>query len=183
MTEPFSSQAITDRTLDPTERAQAIEKLVKTANDPGLLASLSTQIETELASDDHRFVIYLLGAVRRIFDRRAITPLINLLKKQVDLSFRSQCLIGLRELYWYSATQKVIKQGAETRQRLPRAGQIDENFIIHGEDLTDDDRKRIEAALLAFAEDEDEVPVLRDEARAAYDTCKQLGALIQSNNV
>jgi hypothetical protein len=172
-------RAVTDRGLDLSTRIGALQRLCDAGTNNEILAVISTQIDAELAGDT-RFVIYLLGAVRRIFDRRAIDVFVGLLARPIDLSFRSQSLIGLCELYRYSVRRCLLAR--------PRAsvvhpaftqllGEIDENFVVHGSDLTSDDRRRIEQALLAVAEHEGEIAVLRDEAWQCYTVCHALGTL------
>lgn len=177
-------RAVTDRGLDLQTRIGALQRLFDAGTNSEVLALISTQIDGELAGDT-RFVIYLLGAVRRIFDRRAIDVFVGLLARPIDLSFRSQSLIGLCELYRYSVRRWLLARPRAAVARpafTQHLSEIDENFVVHGSDLTSDDRRRIEQELLAVAENEREIAVLRDEARQCYTACHSLGTLMQSEN-
>lgn len=174
-------EAITDNSLDPEARTAALSRLGETKPVGNELDLLSTQLEKDIATDDHRFVIYLIGAIRRIFDRRAIELFTHLLTKDIDISFRSQCLAGLYELYRHSITHRLLGHIETSRLRLPEAGLIDENFVIHGTDLNDSDRQLIEHSLLAVVEDSDEAALLRDEARSLYSKCEEMRKAIQDN--
>ncbi|HSE32937.1 MAG TPA: hypothetical protein VLA93_15290 [Pyrinomonadaceae bacterium] len=173
------SQAITDETLDQHARIQALDRLGEGGVDASVLDLLKSQIDKELSGDDSRFVIYLLGAIRRIFDRRAVAILRDLLKRRIDISFRSQCIAGLRELYRHAVMQSAISRDPAARRRLPNAGLIDENFVVFGTDLTDEDLQRIEDTLHDVAEDGEELEMLRDEAREAHLACQELSRRVQ----
>ena len=139
------------------------------------------QIDDELAGDDTRFVIYLIGALRRIYDRGAIDIFINLSTQPIDLSFRSQSVLGLRELYRHSVRRWLLAHPSVERAQpavAPHLGMVDEHFAVHGVDLTGDDRRRISAALQSIANDPNEMSYLRDEARDAYAMCHALSILI-----
>jgi hypothetical protein len=187
MSDPSAMRkAVCDTGYDPDARIKALDGLLQAGSDGDLLEMLETQIEEELASDDPRYVIYLIGAIRRIFDREAIDIFTDLLDRPIDPSFRSQALIGLTELYRNSVKRSM----AQHPGHLPARGQIpeqlapiDENFVIHGKDLTEDDRERIERILLKIAESDEEVPPLRAEARDCYELCQRLGSLIQSEQL
>ena len=175
MTQGLSiTKAITDSTLDPTTRAEALAHLGEAPTEGNVLGLLKTQLEKELESEDHRFVIYLLGAIRRIYDRNVVTILIELLQRPMDISLRSQCVLGLRELYRHSLTHSSAGRREMIRRQVPQAGVIDEHFVIHGTALDDSDRKQIEQTLRAIAESDHEIGLLREEAGESYQACRQL---------
>jgi len=174
-------ETIRDVTLDPSERSEALERLLaERQSDPSVIVGLSKQLDAELEGNDQRFVIYLLGAIRRIFDRRAVPTLISLLRRPVEITFRSQSISGLSELYNHSITQEVLATGSSSRQGLPLEARVSaENFRIHGDAPTAEDRTRIEETFHAIADDEAEVGVLRDQARDAYLACTRLALLVK----
>lgn len=182
MTDRFQREReVADRGLDLHKRIGALGELVDEATDGATLTAVARQIDDELSGDDTRFVIYLIGALRRIYDRAAIDIFIDLLKRPIDLSFRSQSVIGLRELYRHSVRRWLLaRPRAEAAQPAvaQHLGMVDENFVVHGADLTADDRRRISKTLQSIADDPNETSYLRDEARESYAMCHALSTLI-----
>jgi hypothetical protein len=178
-------RAVADRSLDLHARIGALEQLVNTGADGNVLAPIAAEIDREIAQDDTRFVIYLIGAARKIFDRRAIDLFVGLLDRPIDLAFRSQALIGLRELHRHSVARILASRPRSTivsAVATQHLGVIDENFTSHGTDLTSADRRRIESALRTVADNEAEIDVLRDEAQQCLGVCRALDAAIEGGD-
>ena len=176
-----TARAVADRGLDLHQRIGALDELVATAVDGTPLAAVATQIDDELSGDDTRFVIYLIGALRRIYDRGAIDLFIDLLARPIDLSFRSQGVLGLRELYRHSVRRWLLTHphsGSAPPAAAQHLGMVDEHFAVQGAELTGDDRRRISGTLQSIADDPNETPDLRDEARESYAVCRALSTLI-----
>jgi|SRR6185436_3518473 len=173
-------ESIRDVTLDPSERSEALERLLaEKQSDATVVVGLSEQLDAELKRNDQRFVIYVLGAIRRIFDRRVVPHLISLLRRPVEITFRSQSIAGLSELYKHSITREVLEAGSIARQNLPLEARVSaENFRLQGDAPTAEDRAEIEEALHSVADDEEEVEILRHQAREAYLMCTRLSLLV-----
>lgn len=174
-------RAIANRGLDLHQRIGALEGLVDLAADAATLTALAGQIDDELSGDDTRFVIYLIGALRRIYDRGAIEVFIDLSKRPIDLSFRSQGVLGLRELYRHSVRRWLVAHpppGGAPSAAAQHLGMVDEHFAVHGADLTAADRRRISETLQSMADDPNEMSYLRDEARDAHAMCHALSIVM-----
>ena len=176
-----SQRALADPECDLQARIGALQALVDAATDGAPVTAVARQIDDELARDDTRFVIYLLGAVRRIYDRGAIDVFVDLLARPIDLSFRSQSILGLGELYRHSVRRWLLShprpQGTPAAAK-PHLAMVDEHFAVHGVELTGDDRRRISTVLQATANDPNEMSYLRDEARDAYAMCHVLSIVM-----
>ncbi len=173
---------VTDAQADLIQRIEALNLFLDRAEK--IVQFLIEQLESELSRDDTRFVIYLFGAIRKVYDRRSIPPLIKILHDgEVELTFRMQCIAVLRELYRISVANPGLIAGGIRSGPIDDptlditfniSQQVDENFRIFGEDLNNEDRQEIENALRKIAENPDEVQPFRGEAQSALEITRDL---------
>jgi hypothetical protein len=148
-----------------------------------LVPFLYGQIDAELAQENTAFVLSLLGAAAKLYDRKQIPHLTKLARrKEADLAFRIQSLLLLTELYRKSVDDEQSALAFGSGPPLEDSNQFggslavsaEEYFTIIGAALTKHDRDHIEAIVHALAEDAAQSTPLRFEAQRAWRRIEEL---------